>query len=166
MLYHSTDNDLVGIWCFDLERALIHIVLFYLAVMASQAIWHLCLPTWGSPTARSIYFNQGFLYRPRTQLGLSISFSFLLLISDHFLSFYYFTEVYKESRQKSNHSVGRLVHCFWIAIIYLAWFQLTTTTKLSVCGILLLLSYLFFWTQKYLVYKKVQEEGLIFGFFL
>lgn len=70
MLYHSRDNDLAGIWCFDLERAFTHLAPFYLPVMASQAIWHLCLQTWGSPTARSSYFNQGFLHRPHSQLGL------------------------------------------------------------------------------------------------
>ena len=68
--HYSGDSNLVGLCCFDLQRSFIHIAPFYLPVLASQAIWHPCLETWGSPTARSFYVNQGFLHRLCSQLGL------------------------------------------------------------------------------------------------
>lgn len=112
------DSDPVGIWCFGLQRAFLQIAPPHLPAVASQAPWHPCPHTRGSPTAGSFYFNQRFLHRLCSQLGLFLPAPYP--VSDSFLSLYYFIKMYKESRQKSNHSVGRLCNMSGLRLFILS----------------------------------------------
>lgn len=84
--HSSGDSDPVGIWCFDLQRAFLHIAPFHLPAVASQATWHPCLHTRGSPTAGSFYFNPGFLHRPCSQLGLFLPAPFQIIFYPFIIS--------------------------------------------------------------------------------
>jgi hypothetical protein len=141
----------------------------------THTAWHLYR---GSPTVQKAsiltrtFSPEPFLWWGPVFLGTFPYQQFFLLLfffffyNYCFLTFHYFIEGHKDSRQKSNHLIGRFAYYFWIATILFCLVPIKIRQKQNTQGLWRSSSCFStpFLNSEILVYKKVQETR-ISGFF-
>lgn len=147
-------------------KGLLPIYLRFLPVVTSHVTWHFCVQTWGSPPTRSFYFNQGFFHKPKAFFSQLEFECFLLLPAPRFRLFSIACISSSRCTKRADRSqIIQLADVCIISILQLCILsgsnleRKQSETKPSLGRVPFLLSYLLFWTQKYLSTKKHKKKN-------